>query len=388
MTTFICTAGTSIVTGTGLDLKHFAKRNLSEWERLDEDIEIAKQFAMDAVRKKSDPDFPRVAAELNSLIKMGLSLEDRVVLIATETIEGKLCAELVARVLREKKLCAKVDVKVIVGLQAQDGRRFQQEGLKNLIGFISQFEHGDVVFNPTGGFKSVVPYITLAGMLFNKPVKYIHEFSDDLTVLANIPITFDEELIFSIEDKLRTIDSDSYIERNEWQRGIKYADSRHDSLVEEVEGKITMSGVGLLLWERFKVDYPDSLIRDYTPPEDKKVNIYELIEVDIPPDEKHSKLGALPHHGRDIVKRLAKRIITSKYVVSILNSCSYQPHSKEAVRALNSDESKKYTQVAMEGICIATDCSTDAGFSILVKTTGRYFQETELIASILNRKYF
>lgn len=256
MTTYICTAGTSIVTGTGLDLKHFAKRQLSEWQQLDEEIEIAKQFAMDAVKKKSDADFPRVSAELNSLIKIGLSLDDQVILIATETIEGKLCAELVARVLHEKKLCANVVVKVIEGLQAQDGRRFQQIGLKNLIGYISQFEHGDVIFNPTGGFKSVVPYITLAGMLFNKPVKYIHEFSDDVITLANIPIKFDEELIFSLEDKLRKIDADCYIGKNEWRRGIEFSDSRYDCLVEEIDGKITMSGIGLLLWEKFKADFP------------------------------------------------------------------------------------------------------------------------------------
>lgn len=256
MKTFICTAGTSIVTGTGLDLKHFAKRKLLEWDDLLQPIAEAEHFALHAVRNKSEQDFPRVSAELNSLIKMGLTPEDRVVLIATETIEGKLCAELVQKVLAERRMCSNAEVKIIEGLQAQDGRRFQQVGLKNLISYISQFEHGDVIFNPTGGFKSVVPYITLAGMLFNKPVKYIHEFSDDVNTLANIPIRFDEELIFSLEDKLHKIDTDCFISKKEWQKGIEFADSRYDCLVEESDGRITMSGIGHLMWEKFKADFP------------------------------------------------------------------------------------------------------------------------------------
>lgn len=258
MITYICTAGTSIVTGAGLDLKHFVKGKF-KFPRLgvlDNEFEIVKQFVMESVAKKSESDFPRTSAELNSLIKMGLTLDDRVVLIATETIEGKLCAELVAMLLKNRKLCIDVTVQVIEGLQAQDGRRFQQVGLKNLMGFISRYEHENVIFNPTGGFKSVVPYITLAGMLFNKPVKYIHEFSDDLITLANIPIRFDEEVIFNVEDKLRKIDKDSAIGLNEWRRGISFNDPRFDCLVEEQDAMITMSGIGILMWEKFKIDFP------------------------------------------------------------------------------------------------------------------------------------
>lgn len=255
MKTFICTVGTSICTGTGLDLRQFAKRKLEEWDALLEDIAVAELFAMEAANRLPEKELPRVSAEINSLLKMGLTEADRVVLLATETIDGKLCAELVQRLLRNRNLCAAVEIKVIQGLQAQDGTRFRQEGLKNLMAYIARFENDDVVFNPTGGFKSVVPYVTLAGMLFNRPVRYIHEYSDDLITLVNIPITVDDELIFSIEDKLQRIDRDSSISEKEWRKGTGYHDVRFECLVEEDHGQITMSGIGILLWERFKTIY-------------------------------------------------------------------------------------------------------------------------------------
>ncbi|MDK9719452.1 MAG: putative CRISPR-associated protein [Trichlorobacter sp.] len=259
MITYICTVGTSIVTATGLDLSHFAKWKLADEDSRLQSILEAEHFALQNIKKKTDAEFPRVSAELNSLIKMGLKPTDRVVLIATETIEGKMCAELLRKVLLEKELCHDVIVEVIDGLQAQDGKRFQQVGLKKLISFITKYEHENVVFNPTGGFKSVVPYITLAGMLFNKPVKYIHEFSDDVITLANIPIRYDEEVFFEVEDKLQKIDSNTCIGKQEWQRGIAFNDSRFATLVEEIDGKLTMSGIGQLLWEKFKVDFPETL---------------------------------------------------------------------------------------------------------------------------------
>ncbi|MEI6206083.1 MAG: putative CRISPR-associated protein [Desulfuromonadales bacterium] len=376
MTTYICTAGTSIVTGTGLDLKHFAKKRLSDWEQFDEEIEIAKQFAMDAVRKKSEPEFPRVSAEVNSLIKMGLLLDDRVVLIATETIEGKLCAELVARVLREKKLCANVEVKIIEGLQAQDGRRFQQVGLKNLVGFILLFEHDDVVFNPTGGFKSVVPYITLAGMLFNKPVKYIHEFSNDLTTLANIPITFDEELILKIDYKLRQIESATDISIIEWQRGIDYGDSRYDCLVEECDGRITMSGIGLLLWERFKQEYPEEIPRDQRDSSEKENKLRGI---------------GIEHHGINKLLPIAERLLRSQYVSNIPNSCENRAANKRKwITPLDvAGAADALVQpVGQEGICIVTDIKSDSGYSFFIKTTAKTFEMNQAIAEILTKKYF
>lgn len=309
MKTYVCTAGTSVVTGTGLDLRHFAKCKYSDWEQLDEEIEVAKQFAMDAIRKTTKQAFPRISAELNSLIKMGLSGDDRVVLISTETIEGKLCAELVARVLRDRKLCSSVEVKVIDGLQAQDGRRFQQIGLKNLITYLAQFEHGEVVFNPTGGFKSVVPYITLAGMLFNKPVKYIHEFSDDVMTLTNIPLVFDEDLIFSIEDKLRKIDKESCISKRAWQKGIEFGESRFDCLVEEIDGKITMSSIGHLMWEKFKMDFSAEVTDEVRQLEaQRKATDFYKICINQFPDLELSETALTALHERVIDPRVIRSL--------------------------------------------------------------------------------
>jgi putative CRISPR-associated protein (TIGR02619 family) len=375
MKTFICTVGTSICTGTGLDLGHFAKRKLDEWDALLEDIAVAEQFAIEAMNRMSEKEIPRVSAEINSLLKMGLSGADRVVLLATETIDGKLCAELVQRMLKTRKLCSSVELKVIEGLQAQDGKRFRQEGLKNLMAYIARFENSDVVFNPTGGFKSVVPYITLAGMLFNKPVKYIHEYSDDLMTLVNIPITVDDELIFFVEDKLQRIERDSCMTKKEWQMGIEYHNTRFDCLIEEEAGQITMSGLGILLWERFKTIHPPELERSLLRTDKKKI-----------------KLGAISHHGSEMLESMAKKLIGSPYVEEIPNSAPFKPESSVWIIALEEVQATSELQLKQDVpahcYCIFTNIKKDAGYSFYIKTTARNSSENKRIAELLTQRYF
>lgn len=390
MITYLCTAGTSISTTLGLDLRHLFHYDLSEWDALQEDIAVAWQFVLEKAKARGGDDTPRISAEINSLIRMGLSSQDRVVLIATETIEGKLCAQLVAKVLEIKGLCSNVDVEVVEGLQARDGKRFSRVGLKNLINLISRFEHQNIVFNPTGGFKSVVPYITLAGMLYNKPVKYIHEFSEDLITLVNLPITFDQDLVFKLEGKLEKMEKDTSISKAEWLDGIDFYLKPHaDSLVEEIDGDVTLSGFGLLIWERFKSVYPRDLVRDQTPPRVKFFNL-ELIEDQTPKNKKANKLAKTKktHHGYEVILPEANRLLSSRFVSAILNGCNYQGKtSSTMVRALRKDEVTPHLQVAREAVCMVV-LKSEKGYAFLIQTTARDKEENRRIAELLTREFY
>lgn len=390
MTTYLCTAGTSIATSTGLDLRHMFSHELSEWTDFFEDVEVARQFVLEKIMNKSDEELPRSSAEINSLVKMGMTIDDRVVLIATETIEGKLCAQLVAEILKKKYLCAEVTVEIVEGLQARDGKRFSQVGLKNLVNLITRFEHQNVVFNPTGGFKSVVPYITLAGMLFNKPVKYIHEFSDDLITLVNFPISFDEDLIFKLEEKFALIDLESAICKSDWKKGIDYQTlQRAESLIEEIDNGITLSGLGLMVWERFKLDYPLYLTRDMSPPRSKYFNI-ELIEDSTEKSVKPNavEVTSLTHHGHEKISKVANRVLASPFISAVLHGCDYQRKTtKTEVKALNDHEAKKHLQTSRINVCLIK-LKSDEGFAFLVQTTARNYEENLAIANQLNHKFF
>lgn len=140
-----------------------------------------------------------MSAELKSLehIRRRVGPLDEVVLIATDTPRGVLAARLDAHVLARRHPDARIVVERIDGLQVADARRFASVGLQQYIKFVTETlrekdpSWARVILNPTGGFKSVVPYATMLAALYEIEAHYIHEFSDALLTLQPLPITYD-----------------------------------------------------------------------------------------------------------------------------------------------------------------------------------------------------
>lgn len=374
MKTYICTCGISVLTKSGMNIERLRNVPLSLWNEYQDDIIAVRDRVSESLQRLRIPaQLDDSSAEIKSLIKMGVKLEDRVILIASDTVDCKLCAELVRSFLEEREICSDARIKLIKGLQAMDGDLFQREGLKNLLVFLVSLEHEDIVLNPTGGFKSVVPYLSLIGMLFNKPVRYIHEDSEDVITLSNVPILLNESLLLLVEEKLRKIEKECSIPKTEWQTGIDFNDRRFDALVEEIYGQITLSGLGFLFWERFKLDYPEELLKDDTDPSQKPNKLME------------QKTG---HHGLEKIRPIAVSLLNSPYVRGILNSCENQPKSQIWIKPLAPDEARKHLQRVSESICIVTNIKSDAGYSFLVETTARNATENKKIAELLSRKFF
>jgi len=376
MTTYICTCGTSIITKRNIDFEKIKGIPLTQWEKYGTDIELIKEQVLSELQNISlSQDLNDTSAEIKSLIKMGLKPNDKVILISTYTIDGKLGAELVREFLISKKLIAKgnIQIKEIKGLQANDGKKFANEGIKNLLSSLIKYEYENIVLNITGGYKSVIPYLALIGMLFNKPIRYIHEDSEDIITLAHIPLLLNEEIILKVEPKLRKIEKETAISKEEWQKGIDYNDHRFDCLIEEENAHVTLSGIGFLFWERFKIDYPEDLPRDNTLPYKKPNGL---------------KTQRKAHHGRDRIMHLADKVLQSPFVKKVLKSCEYQPKKNRWVTPLNNKEAEKYIQHPSESICIVTDIHSDAGYCFLIETTARNYDENKRIAEILERRYF
>lgn len=376
MKTYVCTCGTSIAGKSGVNIERFKNIPLSRKQDYEDDVGAAKDRIASKIDKLTlDFDLDDTSAEIKSLMRMGICPEDRLILIASDTIDGMLCAELVKEFLVDNKIIDErlVTIKIIPGLQATDGNLFQKEGLKNLLSFLINLEHEDLVLNPTGGYKSVVPYISLIGMLFNKPVRYIHEDSSDILTLTNLPIVLNDDLMLSVEHKLRLIEEKTAIRETEWQSGIDYSDHRFDCLVEHSDGLVTMSGVGLLFWERYKKDFPDDLPR------------YSRSA-----SEKENKLltQGIGHHGLKKLMKIASKILESPFVKGIPKSCDNQPTSKTWVKPLLLEEAERHLQRKSQAICIVTDINTDAGYSFLIHTTATTDEENNRIADILKTKFF
>lgn len=100
----------------------------------------------------------------------------------------------------------------------------------------------------------------------------------------------------------------------------------------------------------------------------------ELIATTIDSAKKSIKLR--DDHGKDILFDLAKRLVNCEYVEKIINSLKFNSHETNFIRSVKEN-----------GIVEIVKTDTDAGYGLVVKTTGRNRKETKAIAEILRKKY-
>lgn len=197
----LCTTGTSIASGCPA-LAHLLQHS-QPWEF--EAPELRQQLAAKlATLDLSRPEAQRrLSAETHALQRLGISAGTEVILLASDTAEGRVCAEM----LRDAVLLAfelteeAVRIERVAGLQVRNPQQLRQAGLPNLIrGVIDEIRAAArvpgqrVVLNSTGGFKGVAPFIAVLGMILGVRTVYVFEFAETLIDLPPLPITFDLQL--------------------------------------------------------------------------------------------------------------------------------------------------------------------------------------------------
>jgi len=215
------------------------------------------------------------SAEIKSLKVIGVCAADHIIFFATETADGKLCTDVVAHFINDAWRCY-TDVKVIEGLQVHDAELFEKKGVKNYLWEIikildkHRYTH-DIILNPTGGFKSVVPYTTILGMMYQLPSQYIFEFSDSLLTLPAIPLEYNYELIEKQIEKFEKIDAETTISQKEFWHGIPFHErSRYEPLLDEVErGFFTLSSIGILVFGKYCSENPPPIPDSTQRPDEK-----------------------------------------------------------------------------------------------------------------------
>jgi putative CRISPR-associated protein (TIGR02619 family) len=197
--TLLCSIGTSIAQGCK-SLPQYQMRS-ANWEEptaeLSEEIRLRLQsfdLSQEAGRVKS-------SAELNALHRFGVSSHDEVVLFVTDTADGRACAEAVRDVLSDRFGVTRVTIERVEGLQVRDAERLRRVGLTNLVRRLIHYLDdpqrrfgGGCVLCPNGGFKGVMPFLTLLGMIYRAPVVYVFEFAESLITLPPLPIGFATDL--------------------------------------------------------------------------------------------------------------------------------------------------------------------------------------------------
>ncbi|MFP4600449.1 MAG: hypothetical protein ACLFVJ_19500, partial [Persicimonas sp.] len=206
------------------------------------------------------------SAELNSTLKIvdDLGTNEKPVIIhlfATDTVDGMVSARAVRTVLEATFTTSSISVHRVGGLQVDDGSTFTRFGLPTYVEEIYKWLRRSPpasfrrIFNPTGGFKSVVPYLTLIAMLEGAETRYIYERSEDLLELRPLPISFDESLIERALPVLDATVANGSAERRFIEQELDLSEplyrSRFASLWTRIDGEdYIVSGLGEILRQR------------------------------------------------------------------------------------------------------------------------------------------
>ncbi len=143
----------------------------------------------------------KMSAELNGIIKLYNSQlnkpKDIHVLISTDTYLGKATADLVAKWLKDKGF-NNIQQPPINGLQTADLTNFQH-ALSEIVQWCNetipdyQQSQFHIVFNLTGGFKSVQGFLQTLAMFYADETIYIFEGSKDLLKIPRLPVEMKPE---------------------------------------------------------------------------------------------------------------------------------------------------------------------------------------------------
>lgn len=247
MTLFICTAGTSIAGGP----------------MKPEEDEPAFRARVDAKLRQQRSELKRsaflirVSAETNGLAREGAGAGDQVMFLATETDDGRIAADCLARFVEAEFGC-RASARVVDGLQVRDGVKFRTAGVRGLFDALDElrrdFSDEEIRLNATGGFKGVMPYVVLYGMFHDLAVSYVYEFSETLITLPRLPVEFDWAGLAPAAQAIFAIDAEGALGEDAWRASLPasyYAgQADFDALFEHEGGLVTLSAVGLLMKAR------------------------------------------------------------------------------------------------------------------------------------------
>jgi len=136
----------------------------------------------------------RQSAELNGVVRLGLSNADTHYLLGTDTFQGRETVRLVADWLMRQG-CPAIPC-TVPHLSAADRESFAA-GVDNLLSWCGSVllparEAGQrVVFNLVGGFKALQAYMQTLGMFYADEIVYIFETGSELIRIPRLPVQWD-----------------------------------------------------------------------------------------------------------------------------------------------------------------------------------------------------
>ena len=254
--TIICSVGISAarkVSGVRPpELTNWVKQKPSAEDAAETLFSTFREFRPEGESLKND-----LSAEIHSLVRIGITERDKIILLASSTEDGYCCAIAVKKYLEQYWKGVDVKVEKVKGLQVLDAELFRTTGVvefvRKIIREVNKYGASNIILNPTGGYKALVPYTVLLGMLKGVKCDYIFEQSTTLLELPPLPVEFKRSQFEAYRSLFETIERETAITQAEWENSVPYAErSWFESLVEFPNGQVTLSAVGFLFLEEMR----------------------------------------------------------------------------------------------------------------------------------------
>jgi len=149
------------------------------------------------IGKKGDD----TSAELKSIKQIVGSTDKAKVtihLLTTSTFDGHLCGWILEKELRRQGY-NHVHLKRIEGLTINSGSDFQTTALNEQTEYVNKNAKDNTILNITGGYKALIPFMTIIGQIKGLQLKYIYEDSNDLITVGNLPINLDWDIVEALK---------------------------------------------------------------------------------------------------------------------------------------------------------------------------------------------
>jgi len=247
----ICTVGTSISNGCPSQRALLSKP--SKWN---DDVKYFENEIKKRVRNIRTDNFRTISAEINSIDRLNISSDDKIIMLSSDNAPGKACSLALQRVISDRYNISSQNIIIerIKGLQVYNSTELKSVGLKNFIATALKYLDDkslsyqyDVIINPTGGFKGVLPFLTILGMMFGKKTVYIFEFAEQLIFLPPLPFSFDLNIFDRARPALEYIEDKVAVSEQTYLSKIKnYSENERElflSFVEPFEDKLTISSL-------------------------------------------------------------------------------------------------------------------------------------------------
>ena len=200
------------------------------------------------------------SAEISSLYKIQQNQEDeiKVILITTDTIGSNLCAELLNDFFKNKDNIIINKIYCIPKLNVKSRNDFVKEGVPNLIMQLSVILENEYnpIFNITGGYKGIIPLLTIYSAVNDCEINYIYEEFKELISIPKLPIKIDIDFVEKYYDNLiilkKGLDNYNKTKANEFEI---YDNLEKHGFIEIADNMAILSPIGNIFLKKYQSQF-------------------------------------------------------------------------------------------------------------------------------------